>query len=85
MADPTAGPLVGSGPHTKPLTAMERLLTPEDVSDLLGIPAKTLANWRSERVGPLPLRIGCHVRYRASDLSAWLEERVETARNWMAH
>jgi hypothetical protein len=53
-------------------------------SDLLGIPAKALANWRSERVGPLPLRIGCHVPYRASDVSSWLEERVEAAQNWMA-
>jgi hypothetical protein len=32
------------------MTAVERLLTPEDVSELLGIPVKTLANWRSERV-----------------------------------
>jgi predicted DNA-binding transcriptional regulator AlpA len=35
-------------------------------------------------VGPLPLRIGCHVPYRASDVSSWLEERVEAAQNWMA-
>ncbi|HZJ06752.1 MAG TPA: helix-turn-helix domain-containing protein [Nocardioidaceae bacterium] len=61
-----------------------KLLTPEDVSDLLGIPVKTLANWRSERVGPLPLRIGCHVRYRSSDVEAWLSERVAAAKRWMA-
>jgi len=64
--------------------ASERLLTPEDVSHLLGIPVKTLANWRSERTGPLPLRIGCHVRYRYSDVQLWLEERVSAARQWMA-
>lgn len=61
-----------------------KLLTPDDVSDLLGIPVKTLANWRSERVGPLPLRIGCHVRYRSSDVEAWLSERVAAAKRWMA-
>ncbi len=33
----------------------DRLLTPEDVSELLGIPIKTLANWRSERIGPRAL------------------------------
>jgi predicted DNA-binding transcriptional regulator AlpA len=85
MANASVGPLIGSEPHIKPPSGMDRLLTPEDVSNLLGIPTKTLANWRSERVGPLPLRIGCHVRYRASDVSAWLEERVEAAQSWMAH
>lgn len=64
--------------------SVDRLLTPEDVSDLLGIPVKTLANWRSERAGPLPLRIGCHVRYRSSDVEAWLIERVAAAKRWMA-
>lgn len=58
----------------------DRLLSPDDVSELLGIPVKTLANWRCERRGPLPLRIGCHVRYRASDVDSWLEERVQDAR-----
>lgn len=62
----------------------EHLLTPKDVSEFLGIPTKTLANWRSERIGPLPLRIGCHVRYRAADLNEWIEQRAATARDWMA-
>lgn len=62
----------------------DRLLTPGDVSHMLGIPVKTLANWRSERRGPLPLRIGCHVRYRAADVEDWLEDRVRDARVKMA-
>lgn len=65
-------------------TPDERLLTPDDVSEMLGIPTKTLANWRSQRTGPLPLRIGCHVRYRAADVQAWIEQRAEAARRWMA-
>lgn len=67
-----------------PVAAQDRLLTPSDVSERLGIPVKTLANWRSERRGPLPLRIGCHVRYRASDVESWLEDRVRDARLKMA-
>ena len=57
-----------------------RLLTPTEASALLGIPEKTLAYWRSERIGPLALRIGVHVRYRLSDLEAWIEERADEAR-----
>lgn len=73
---------ITSEPAAEPVEG--RLLTPQDVSELLGIPTKTLANWRSERIGPLPLRIGAHVRYRASDLQEWIEQRAETARRWMS-
>jgi excisionase family DNA binding protein len=57
-----------------------RLLTPAEASALLGVPEKTLANWRTERTGPLALRIGVHVRYRLSDLEAWIEDLAEEAR-----
>lgn len=63
---------------------IERLLTPDDVSTMLGIPTKTLANWRCERTGPLPLKIGCHVRYRAADLTEWIEQCAADARRRMA-
>ncbi len=62
----------------------EPLLTPNDVSELLGVPVKTLANWRSARTGPLFLRVGVHVRYRQSDIEHWLEEQAEAGRRWMA-
>ncbi|MEO7846160.1 MAG: helix-turn-helix domain-containing protein [Nocardioides sp.] len=63
-----------------PGIAARRLLTPEEVSDILGIPVRTLANWRSDRIGPLGLRIGAHVRYREGDLLEWIEQRAEQAR-----
>ena len=59
---------------------VDTLLTPDETSALLGIPVKTLAHWRTQRTGPLALRLGSHVRYRVSDLQAWLEERAEEAR-----
>lgn len=59
---------------------VDPLLTPDETSALLGIPVKTLAHWRTQRTGPLALRLGSHVRYRVSDLQAWLEERAEEAR-----
>jgi excisionase family DNA binding protein len=62
-----------------------RLLTPTEASALLGVPEKTLAHWRTERTGPLALRIGVHVRYRWSDLEAWLEERADEARQRWAN
>ena len=54
---------------------MDTLLTSPEVSNILRVPEKTLANWRSAGKGPRSLRIGRHVRYRRSDLLAWLEEQ----------
>jgi predicted DNA-binding transcriptional regulator AlpA len=64
--------------HANP--PVDPLLTPDETSALLGIPVKTLAHWRTQRTGPLALRLGSHVRYRVSDLKAWLEERADEAR-----
>ena len=66
--------------RTAPRQPDFRLLTPTEASALLGVPEKTLAHWRTERTGPLALHIGVHVRYRLSDLEAWIEERAEEAR-----
>jgi excisionase family DNA binding protein len=61
-----------------------RLLTPAEVAEYLGVPEKTLAQWRSDRQGPLPLRIGRHVRYRRPDIEAWIDQQAAHARHWMA-
>ena len=63
---------------------MEELLTPEDVSRILGVPLKTIAHWRTNRSGPIFLRVGGNVRYRRCDLEEWVEERVAETRQWMA-
>lgn len=63
---------------------MEDLLTPDDVSRVLGVPLKTLAHWRTQRTGPLFLRVGVTVRYRRVDLETWIEERLDDTRRWMA-
>ena len=48
-------------------------LTPADLSAELKIPEKTLAQWRWCGEGPAYLKLGSHVRYRRSDVDAWLE------------
>ncbi|MBB6627509.1 helix-turn-helix domain-containing protein [Nocardioides sp. KIGAM211] len=58
-------------------------LTPEELKDLLQIPIKTLAAWRSERKGPLFVRMGIHVRYAERHVNDWLAELTEDAQEWM--
>jgi excisionase family DNA binding protein len=53
---------------------IERLLTARELADLLGFQAGTIVDW-FER-GELPgYRIGGRLRFRETDLEAWLEKR----------
>ena len=72
---------LGSGP----LAAEDPLLTPEEVSQMLGgVPPATLKRWRTQRTGPAPLHIGRHVRYRRLAVETWLGTKDAEAAAWMA-
>ena len=58
----------------------EPLLKTEDVAKLIGVTTKTLERWRAAQngAGPPCLRISRKViRYRAADINAFLEGRVD--------
>jgi len=58
------------------------LLTPDKAADFLSVSAETLAQWRSQCRGPHYIKLeGRLVRYRLSDLEAYLEARSVTTRN----
>lgn len=59
----------------------QSLATPGEVAEFLGgdFSEKTLANWRSDGKGPKYHKIGRHVRYRWTDVNAWLDEQSKTA------
>lgn len=66
-------------------TAADPLLTPEEVSSMLGgVPPATLKRWRTQRSGPVALHIGRHVRYRLSAVESWLQAKDREAEAWMA-
>ena len=72
-------------PDTSNAEADDPLLTPEEVSVMLGgVPVATLKRWRTQRSGPLVLHIGRHVRYRRSAVETWLSEKDREAADWMA-
>lgn len=54
-----------------------KLLTPRDVSDILGVTIHTLAVWRCERRYELPyVKSGRLVRYRRADVEEFINRRV---------
>lgn len=59
----------------------DRLLTLEQVAGYLQVPVKTLYDWRHRGLGPKGLRVGRYVRYRQSDVDAWLDTCVDPVRS----
>ena len=57
---------------------VEQLLTLAEVAELLRLPEATI--YRQRYVGKLPgslgFRCGIYVRYRWSDIEAWIEDQV---------
>lgn len=69
-------PTTPRGPVLPDAVMMTPLLTPDEVSDYLGVPLGTLANWRYQGRGPAFVRLGRHVRYRATDVAEWISSLV---------
>ena len=71
---------IGTVGRATKIHAVDPLLPPKDASAILGIREATLATWRSTNRQRLPfVKVGGRVRYRASDLHAYIEARVRNA------
>ena len=57
----------------------DRLITVQELSDYLGVPVATLYQWRYRREGPDGFRVGRHIRYRWSEVDAWIERQIQHA------
>ena len=59
---------------------MERLITPKELSNILGVSESTLAVWRAQKTYPLPyVKVGGRIRYDLKDIDIWLENRKRNA------
>ena len=55
------------------------LATPEEVAEFLVVSVKTLYDWRLKGTGPTWSKVGHHLRYRWTDVDAWVEAQKERA------
>ena len=64
-------------PEEPPAAPMQKLLTTDDVAAMTGLSPETLAQWRWLKKEIPFVRLGkkC-VRYRQSDIDAWLAKRL---------
>lgn len=62
------------------MRSTEDLYSPKELAEMLGVPLGSLYRWNYLGTGPLPIRVGRHVRYRPTDVDDWLEQRAAEAR-----
>ena len=58
---------------------IQKLLTTKELAKYLGIGESTLLQYRFDGTGPSYIKLGHLVRYRISDVEAWLAKRTEQA------
>jgi hypothetical protein len=58
---------------------LERLMSTEEVAEVLGRPPRTLRQWRYLNQGPKYLKVGAAVRYRPRDVERWLKAQEREA------
>ena len=63
-----------------PSSPLSRLLTVQELADLLQVPPKTIYAWRYKGMGPTAVPVGKYLRFRPEDVAAWLEARAEPDR-----
>jgi predicted DNA-binding transcriptional regulator AlpA len=57
----------------------ERLWTVQDVSSFLGVPVKTIYDWRTRRYGPPARKVGRYLRYEPDDVKRWFASLGDVA------
>lgn len=56
-----------------------RLWTVQDVAEYLGVPVRTLYDWRCKGYGPKARKVGKYLRYDAAEVRRWFEELSDGA------
>ena len=58
----------------------EALMSPEALAEFLGVPIKTVYQWRYRNLGPRGIKVGKHVRYAPEAVREWLERQADPKR-----
>lgn len=65
---------------TRPKPAVEKLLTADELADVLQLPIQTVRMWSHRGVGPQAVRVGRFLRYKPSDVNQWIDSQKKTNR-----
>lgn len=51
----------------------QRLWTVDDVAEFLGVPVRTLYDWRGRNYGPVAKKVGRYLRYDPEEVQRWFD------------
>lgn len=54
---------------------LEQLLNLDELAEYLGVKKGAIYKWRVEGKGPRAIKVGKHLRFRRSDIKAWLDDQ----------
>ena len=57
-------------------SSKSEFMSPKELADLLGISVSSLYSMNSWGTAPLRIRVGKHIRYRRTDVEAWLQRNT---------
>lgn len=73
---PKTPPHSTNAPATAAAAQRGPLATPAEVASYLGVPVKTLYQWKYRGIGPSVHKVGRHLRYRWREVDAWLDAQT---------
>jgi len=65
----------------QPRRLNSKLLSVDEVAELLKVPVGTLRKWRTNGEGPTGFRVGKFLRYRLSTVEQFIEEQEQKERD----
>ena len=59
---------------------LPRLVSPKQLSEMIGVTTSCLSQWRYAKQGPPSFRLGGFVRYDVQEVVAWIEEQRQKSK-----
>lgn len=63
------------------MSPLDRLLSPAELAEYLGVPVDTVYAWRYRGTGPRAFRVGRHLRFREADVQQWLSAQAADSKS----
>lgn len=60
-------------------------MTPDELSELLGVPPRSLDQWAYLGRGPAYIKVGRHRRYRRDVVDQWLTDNTKVMHPQLSH
>lgn len=61
------------------MSGLDPLMSVDELAEYLGVPVRTIYDWRQTGHGPRGFRIGRHLKFAVPDVVVWIEKQRDGA------